>query len=120
MINSHSHTHTQPGVCVCVCVINIGVEEQKQALHPSSKTVEYLTNLLARRAVYCPQLAPDGYSRIRWMSGSSTVLPVTVNKQHVVKVSVTAQSEQSDWLSGPDENPEPFPNGPILIPRPDV
>lgn len=54
------------------------------------------------------------------MSGSSTVLPVTVNKQHVVKVSVTAQSEQSDWLSGPDENPEPFPNGLILIPRPDV
>lgn len=39
------------------------------------------TYLLALRDVYWPQLAPDGYSRIRWMSGSSTMFPATGNTE---------------------------------------
>lgn len=39
------------------------------------------THLLALREVYWPQEAPDGYSRIRWMSGSSTSLPATIKSR---------------------------------------
>ncbi len=36
--------------------------------------------LLALREVYGPHVEPVGYSRIRWMSGSSTVFPATVER----------------------------------------
>lgn len=37
--------------------------------------------LLALREVYGPHVAPVGYSRIRWMSGSSTVFPATEERR---------------------------------------
>ena len=49
----------------------------RQMLGNTAQHSAGVSYLLALREVYWPQLAPAGYSRIRWMSGSSTTLPAT-------------------------------------------